>query len=130
MRMLRVASFALASLALPAVALASTPTMSAAFIQPDQNVTTGITPVRVTQTQWVRMPGALPTDEMPKVSKFLIHLKVSKDGMPEDLHMIHSSDPLLDNSVIASVSDFRFDPAHLDHHDIRIPVNLTVLLHR
>ena len=130
MRPLLVASFALASLALPAAALASTPAMSAAFIKTDQNVTTGVTPVRVAQTQWVRLPGTLPTDELPKVSKFLINLKVSKNGMPEDLRMIHSSDPPLNNSVIASVSDFQFDPAHLDHRDIGVPVHLTVLLHR
>ncbi|HUX43466.1 MAG TPA: TonB family protein [Terracidiphilus sp.] len=130
MRTSLLAGLLLAPLACSATAIASTSAMVASTSHSPWMVSTGVTPAKVMQTDNVNLPGAMGLDELPRTSRVVIKMDVSRDGQPRNLHILRSADPLLDQSVLAAVEGFRFRPARLDDHTITDPVNLTVLVRR
>ena len=53
-------------------------------------------------------------------------MTVTEKGIPTDLKIIGSEDPLLNRSVLDAVANYRFTPASLDSKPTAIPLLLTV----
>ncbi|MGA9783892.1 MAG: energy transducer TonB, partial [Terracidiphilus sp.] len=74
----------------------------------------------------------LPTDDLTALGAvpefFELKLEVGRHGQAEGIRMVASSDPMLNKPVLKAVRQFRWSPARLDHHNIPVPVNLTVLV--
>lgn len=56
----------------------------------------------------------------------VVSMTVSADGVPSDLKIVDSEDPLLNDSVLNAVSHYRFSPASLDSRPTSAPVTLRV----
>ncbi len=59
-------------------------------------------------------------------SSVRVSMTVTEKGIPTDLKVIGSEDPLLNRSVLDAVANYRFTPATLDSKPTAIPLVLTV----
>ena len=53
-------------------------------------------------------------------------MTVNEKGLPTDLKVVNSEDPLLNRSVLDAVARYRFTPASLDSRPTAVPLVLTV----
>ena len=60
--------------------------------------------------------------------KVVVGMIVDKTGKPSDLKIVRSADPVLDQNVLAAVSQYRFTPGTVSNEPIAIPVNLEVVI--
>ena len=58
----------------------------------------------------------------------VVGMIVDKTGRPSDLKIVRSADPLLDQSVLAAVSQYRFTPGTVSNEPVAIPLNLEVVI--
>jgi len=58
----------------------------------------------------------------------VVGMVVDKTGKPSDLKILRSADPLLDQSVLAAVSQYRFTPGTVSNEPVAIPLNLEVVI--
>jgi TonB family protein len=55
-----------------------------------------------------------------------VSLTVTEDGVPTNLKIVDSEDPMLNRSVLDAVANYRFTPASLDSKPTAIPLLLKV----
>lgn len=60
----------------------------------------------------------------------IVKLKVNEAGSAEDVQILKSINPKVDQQVLAAVKDFRFRPATLDAQPIAVNLRLTVFVAR
>jgi hypothetical protein len=129
MRQMFLASLLLAPLALPAAAVASQPAIDASASTQLPQVSTGLSPVRVTHhPRKIGVPDVSLIDGFPTNAEVILKLKVNKRGQARDIRIVNTDDPYLDAPVIAAVHQFRWRPARLDHHAVTDGVKLIVLV--
>ena len=58
----------------------------------------------------------------------VVGMVVDKTGKPSDLKILRSADPLLDQSVLTAVSQYRFTPGTVSNEPVAIPLNLEVVI--
>jgi TonB family protein len=56
----------------------------------------------------------------------VVSMTVSADGVPSDLKIVDSDDPLLNTGVLEAVARYRFSPASLNSRRMSAPVTLKV----
>jgi hypothetical protein len=56
----------------------------------------------------------------------VLSMNVSAAGVPTDVKVVNSDDPLLNNSVVSAVSSYRFTPASLNSKPTSVPLMLKV----
>lgn len=57
---------------------------------------------------------------------FKVSMTVTESGVPTGLKVVDSADPLLNQSVLEAVANYRFTPASLDSKPTAVPLVLTV----
>jgi TonB family protein len=61
-----------------------------------------------------------------QASSVTVSMTVTEKGVPTDLKVVNSEDPLLNRSVLDAVANYRFTPASLDSKPTAIPLVLKV----
>lgn len=93
-------------------------------------ITTGlVAPVVLNSGHFAVSSDALNNVLLPKPAVVLA-LKVTEKGTAEDVRVVKSVNPKVDQQVLAAVRDFHFRPATLDHTAIPVDLQLTVLVQR
>ena len=130
MRQMFSASLLLALLAIPTAAVASVPAIDASNLNAVNDVSTGVTPVKIARfTRHIMVPSTSMI-EFPSDAMVRLRLRVNQHGRTMDARIINSDDPYLNKPVLAAVRKMRWDPARLDHHAISDGVNLTVMVNQ
>ena len=57
---------------------------------------------------------------------FTVSMTVTESGVPTDLKVLNSENPLLNRSVLDAVANYRFTPASLNSKPTAVPLVLTV----
>ncbi|MDE3106071.1 MAG: TonB family protein [Acidobacteriota bacterium] len=92
-------------------------------------VTTGVTPPKLihgvsfdaSASHVILAPGAEHTVKVAFV--------VNEKGIPTDVKVIQSVNPLLDASVVSAVKKYRYQPGLLNNEPTAVPVNLEIVIH-
>ena len=130
MRRTQVASALLFPLLCTAAAVASSPATDAPASTSTLRVSTGVTPAEVIYTP----PIALPQDEtaqgFPNITEIVVHMNVDQTGKAQDVKVVRSLYPTLNEHVVDAVRQFRFRPAELDHQAVPVDMNLKIQLKR
>lgn len=108
----------------PAAAIASPPAHDASASTQDRR-STGVVPPQIVDKTNVVVPAELYTS-FPADSTVHLKLIVDRQGKPENIQVVRTSDPLLDQPVINAVRQFSWEPATLDHQIFPADVNLEV----
>ena len=61
--------------------------------------------------------------------KTVVEMTVDATGKPSNLKIVQSLGPVMDQNVLAAVSQYRFTPGTLDGAPTAVPVNLQLVLH-
>lgn len=79
-------------------------------------------------TKWTNIAEDEHNWDTPRynVSSVTVSMTVTEKGIPTDLKVVDSQDPLLNRSVLDAVANYRFAPGTLDSKPTAIPVVLTV----
>ena len=60
------------------------------------------------------------------VTHMIVAFTVDEQGVPQNVHLVKSVNPIVDGRVIESVRQYRFEPATLDEQKIAVDVNMQV----
>ena len=60
------------------------------------------------------------------VTHMIVAFTVDENGNPQNVHLLKSVSPRVDERVMASVRQYRFEPATLDNQKIAVDVNMQV----
>jgi TonB family protein len=125
MRRILAASLLLSPMILPAAALASTPAADASASTLARPVSTGVTSPYLLHTTNVH----LPTDfayALPSSAEVVLSLTVDEQGKAENIQVVKSVNPILDERVVEAVQQFRWKPATLDKQPTPLDLTLNV----
>lgn len=89
-------------------------------------VSSGVVPPKLIHTFAVYWSG----DPTPLGRTAIVQMNVDPTGKPTHLKVIRSLGPLVDQSVLESVSHYRFVPGTLDNQPTTIPLTLEVTVLR
>ncbi len=78
--------------------------------------------------KWTNIAANEHNQNMPRyqVSSVTVSMTVTEKGVPADLKVVESEDPLLNRSVLDAVANYRFTPASLDSKPTAMPLLLKV----
>ena len=79
-----------------------------------------IAPVRLSAVKLLPANAPLPLGEV------VVQYMVNTTGMPEDIHIVKSSNKVTDQRVIEAVSRVRYEPGKLNGEPVATPVTLHV----
>jgi TonB family protein len=91
-------------------------------------ISTGITEPKLIHT------APIPSGSNSEVSvpgtqrTVVVSMVVDEKGVPSDLKIVKSIDPLMDRNVLDAVSQYRYKPGMLNHQPTAVPVNLEVVI--
>jgi TonB family protein len=79
-------------------------------------------------TKWTNIAEDEHNWDSPRyqTSTVTVSMTVTEKGVPTDLKVVDSQDPLLNRSVLDAVANYRFAPASLDSKPTAVPLLLTV----
>jgi TonB family protein len=60
------------------------------------------------------------------VAHMIVAFTVDENGKPQNVHLLRSVNPMVDERVIQSVRLYRFEPATLNNQKIAVDVNMRV----
>jgi len=129
MRNTIIASLLLSPMLLTAAANASSPKDDATASTPSHRVSTGVTPPHIIHSAAVQL-SSTPKDLVPNDAQVQLNLKVDEAGMPQDVEVVKSVNPIFDARVVEAVRKFRWSPATLDEQAIPLDLNLVVTVQR
>jgi TonB family protein len=129
MRRILASSVVLSSLLFSAAAHAATPATDAASATTTRPLSTGVKLPRVLSATDVQL-GSTAADALVPNSAVVLTLSVDQNGQPQDVQVVKSPSPLLDEPVSAAVRQFRFSPATLDNKPVATEMTLTVIVQR
>jgi hypothetical protein len=111
----------------PAAAVASSSKSDSSVPTQVRRVSTGVTnPVLLKTAEVALPPAAVIGQSTPRNADFVVALSVDKYGKPQDIKIVDSANPDLDQRVIDAVHGFRWHPATLDAR--AVPSDLTLNL--
>jgi TonB family protein len=126
MRRILAASVLISPLFLSAAALASQPvTDASASTRP---ISTGVKPARVLQTPRIYLTPSAATETLPYNAEVVLKLNVDEKGQAQDVQVVKSVSPYLDEPVADAVRQTRFRPATLDNQPVATDMTLTVFV--
>lgn len=130
MRYLLVASLLLVPLASARTARASEPNRHPMPIIHRHQLSTGVRGAEMKYSPAVvNIPPNDMTAGIPLPAEIDFKLIVGKHGRIHDLKITNSTDPFLNSVAISDVYRIRWQPARLDHHSIKEPVDLRMIIH-
>ncbi len=111
------------SLVIAAVAFAAPPDD-----EPVLDIGPGITPPRVTHQV---TPQTNPDDEKGfRISgTVLVGLTVSSKGEPKDVHVVKTLDKTIDESAVAAVKQWHFEPARKGDQPVAVRITVEIRFH-
>jgi periplasmic protein TonB len=59
-----------------------------------------------------------------------ITMVVDADGMPQDIHVVHSLEPAFDENAIKAVGQYRFKPAMFQGKTVPVEISIEVNFRR
>jgi TonB family protein len=125
MRRIHKASVLLSTVLFSAAAVAAqTATDATAQSNPDMD---GITPAQVVYAPKADLTASR-LDGIPNEAKLVLSLVVDQQGKAEDVKVIDSEDPALNDPLIAAVRKYQFRPASQDNEPVPYPMNLTFVV--
>ena len=130
MRYLLVASLMLVPMASALPARASEPTHHSKAIVHRNQRSTGIKGAVVKfSPASVNIPPHDMASGFTLPAEIDFDLIVGKHGKVHDVRITNSTDPFLNSVAITDVYRIRWQPARLDHHSIKEPVDLRMIIH-
>jgi hypothetical protein len=88
-------------------------------------VTTSLVVPRL--VKWGNIPVEHPDDSMNNQERLVkVSMTVTEQGVPTHLKIVDSADPLINQSVLDAVANYRFAPASYDSKPTAMPLVLTV----
>lgn len=115
---------------------ANTPVLESKLVTP--NAVDGAPSANVTQltshflqpklVKWANIKEDQYSWNTPRyqVRSVTVSMTVTEKGVPADLKIVKSEDPLLNHNVLDAVASYRFTPASLDSRATAMPLLLTV----
>jgi TonB family protein len=125
MRHILAASLLLSPLFLSAAAVASSPATDASAPTQALRISTGVIPARLLHSASITLPP-IATVTTPNDAQVVLQLKVDEQGKAQDVQIVRSVNPMLDERVLEAVREFRWRPASLDKQAIPIEMTLKV----
>jgi len=123
MRRILATSLLLSPLLLTAAAFASQPVIDASASTQAPRISTGVIPARLLHAASLTLPPALAVTT-PNDAEVVLKLNVDEQGKAQDVQVVRSINPAVDERVVEAVRQFRWHPATLDKQ--AIPVELTL----
>jgi TonB family protein len=112
-----------------AAASASQPKDDASASTSVRPISTGVTAPRILHTTDVVLTPE-QIEMIPNDAEVVLNVNVSKNGTPDDIQVVKSPNPLIDQRVVEAVRQFRWSPATLDNQDIPLDLTLKVMVQR
>ncbi len=126
MRRILEASALLSTVMFAAVAVASQPATNATVPTYNSHLATSMT----TPAEILYAPNFDLTSRgivgSPQASNVVLKLNISERGKAQNLQVVQSDDPVLNDPVVNAVRKFQFRPAKLDNQPIPVKMNLIV----
>jgi TonB family protein len=126
MRRIHVASALLFPLLCTAAAVASSPATDAPASTSVLRVTTGVTPAEVIYAPHIALPSDGTAAGFPSTMDVVVHMNVDETGKAQDIKVVRSLYPTLNENVLNAVRQFRFRPAKLDNQAVPVDMNLKI----
>jgi TonB family protein len=123
MRRILAASLLLSPLLCTAAAVASQPVIDASASTQAPRISTGVIPARLLHAASLTLPPTVAATT-PDNAEVVLKLNVDEQGKAQDIQVVRSVSPALDENVVEAVRQFRWRPASLDKQ--AIPVELTL----
>jgi TonB family protein len=114
---------------LPAAAVASSPATDASASTLVRPVSSGLSSPRILRTADVHISPDF-AQAMPALSEVVLKLTVDENGKAQEVRVVKSPNPLLDDRVVQAVQQFRWRPAKLDKQAIPVELTLNVEVQR
>jgi len=130
MRRIQVASALLFPLLCTAAAVASSPATDAPASTSVLRVSTGVTPAEVIYTPHITLPQDETAQGFPNIAEIVVHMNVDETGKAQDIKVVRSLYPTLNEHVVDAVRQFRFRPAKLDDQAVPVDMSLKIQLRR
>jgi TonB family protein len=127
MRRILIASLLLSPLATTA-ALASQPATDATASTQVTRISTGVVAPKLIGASNVAIPLDAYDTVLPKQVEVGVNLNVDENGNAQNVLIARPFNRDLDARVVAAVQKFHFRPASLDHQNIPVSLNLTVVV--
>jgi len=88
-------------------------------------VSTGVTAPKCVHSVAVAPNLALLPKSLNVPRKVVVELTIDETGIPTNLHISKTSDPITDAAVVKAVSESRYEPAKLDGVPVAMEAKLT-----
>jgi TonB family protein len=110
-------------------AVAVTPATDAHTATQVRPISTGYTAPQIVRTAKIEVPSAVSA-QTPKNAEVVLKLTVDKNGMAQNVQVVKSASPFLDEPVLEAVQQFRWQPATLDNQAVPFDVTLNIEVQR
>jgi TonB family protein len=128
MRRILIASLLLVPSLFPAAAVATQPKDDSSALTQVRRISSGVTSPLIVNTANVSFPPDTFDRVLPKETQVVLQLNIDEKGRAQDIQVVKSANPAVDERVIAAVRQFRWRPATLDKQAIPIDVTLKVVV--
>jgi len=128
MRHILTSTVILSSLLLPAAAFAGTPTDEPAASTAAPRVTTGVIGPFLVNSLSLTAPEGPAAPAIPADAQVGVSFVVDENGVPENIQVTRSINPVWDSQVVNAVSKLHYRPARIDDQKIPVDMNLTVVI--
>lgn len=91
-------------------------------------ISTGVVAPKLVHSIAVNSETTSPWTNVPTNKTVTVNMIVDKAGNPTDLKIVKSAGPIVDRSVLAAVSQYRFEPGTVSNQPVSFPLNLEVTL--
>lgn len=125
MRSILAASLLLSPMLYAASAVASQPNTDSTAAQ-ERRVSTGLTAPAVLESAKIHIPADALDSTIPSESTVVVGLNVDSKGNPQNVHVVRSSSPGLNDRVVAAIRQTHFTPAKLNNQPVARDLNLVV----
>ncbi|HTW80215.1 MAG TPA: TonB family protein [Terracidiphilus sp.] len=128
MRHILASTVLLSSLLIPAAAFASQPTDDPAATTAPRRVSTGVIGPYLENSLTLIPPSDISAFSLPANAQVGVSFVVDEEGVPENIQVTKSLNPIWDSQVVEAVSKLHYRPARIDDEKIPVDMNMTVVI--
>jgi len=128
MRHILASTVVLSSLLIPAAAFASQPTDDPAAPTAPRRVSTGVIGPYLVNSLTLIPPSDISAFSLPADAQVGVSFVVDEEGVPENIQVTKSLNPIWDSQVVEAVSKLHYRPASIDDEKIPVDMNMTVVI--
>ena len=129
MRRILTAALLLSPFVLPAAAVASKPATDATASTLARPVSTGVTNAYLVHTTGIQLASDF-APAIPRDAEVVLKLTVDEQGKAQNVQVVKSANPSLNERVVEAVQQFRWRPATLDKQPVPLEMTLNVEVQR